>query len=162
MEVKFCPYTAIQFTAVNKNKLYELSISDEICLRMWRSSTFSPQAGGSAGKLHLELRNPRPIPGFWRLRHQRQNLSRETGLMNLTPNAASSKGKIQNSRKQLNHYQWRQCRIALLEREIALPASAQNKIHKEYSEASVAKIALKRRDCRKLTQLAVLPFLIIS
>ncbi|MEG3897098.1 MULTISPECIES: hypothetical protein [unclassified Microcoleus] len=64
---------------------------------MLRSRTFSPQAGGSAGKLYSELRNPRPIPGFWILRHQRQNLWRETGLMNLTPNAASSKGKIQKS-----------------------------------------------------------------
>ncbi|MEG4490528.1 hypothetical protein [Microcoleus sp. D3_18_C4] len=64
---------------------------------MWRSSTFSPQAGGAAGKLYSELRNRRPIPGFWMLCHQRQHFRRETGLMNLTPNAASSNGKIQQS-----------------------------------------------------------------
>ncbi|MEG4595780.1 hypothetical protein QUA86_28795 [Microcoleus sp. F6_B6] len=64
---------------------------------MWRSSAFSSVAGRSAGKLYSGLRNPRPIPGFWILRHQRQNFSPETGLMNLTPNAASSQGKIQKS-----------------------------------------------------------------
>jgi hypothetical protein len=49
--------------------------------------------------LNSGLRHQIPISGFWMLPPERQNFSPETGLMNLTPNAASSKGKIQESGK---------------------------------------------------------------
>jgi sulfur relay (sulfurtransferase) complex TusBCD TusD component (DsrE family) len=47
--------------------------------------------------IYSGLRHQNPIAGFWMLPSQRQSFLRETGLMNLTPNAASSKGKIQES-----------------------------------------------------------------
>jgi len=53
---------------------------------------FSGLADPSAAKLNSELRKPRPIPGFWMLRCQRQNyFLREIGLMNLSPDAAQKK-----------------------------------------------------------------------
>ena len=38
------------------------------------------------------LRHQDPIAGFWMLPSQRQNFLRETGLINLSPDAAAEKG----------------------------------------------------------------------
>jgi hypothetical protein len=42
--------------------------------------------------IYSGLRHQGPIPGFWMLPSQRQNFLRETGLINLSPDAAAEKG----------------------------------------------------------------------